>query len=248
MTAMANRIPISKPARGFTYISVIILVAVIGLVSAATLRLGVLLQRSAAERELLNIGAEFSDALKSYAAATPQGQHPQPRTLNDLLRDPRYPQIRRHLRKIYIDPMTGKPEWGLLTVPNKIGIAGIYSLSEAKAIKVANFPARFAVFEGKTRISDWKFTADGLAPPPVATTPGNAPGSLFPSTPGNNQPPTPTPAPGQEQPAPPPEPPPPAPVPEPAPEPPAPVERQESPPNPEPQQEPPEAPPEPSRS
>ncbi|MBB3119641.1 type II secretion system protein [Pseudoduganella violacea] len=237
---MANRIPTSKPARGFTYISVIILVAVIGLVSAATLRLGVVLQRSAAERELLIIGAEFSDALKSYAAATPQGQHPQPRTLNDLLRDPRYPQIRRHLRKIYIDPMTGKPEWGLLTVPNKIGIAGIYSLSEAKAIKVANFPARFAVFEGKTRISDWKFTADGLAPPPVATPPGNAPGSLFPSTPGNNQPLTPAP----EQPAPPHEPPPPAtpPVPEPVPEPPAPVER------PEPQQEPPEAPPEPSRS
>ncbi|UTY55756.1 type II secretion system protein [Massilia sp. erpn] len=238
---MANRIPISKPARGFTYISVIILVAVIGLVSAATLRLGVVLQRSAAERELLNIGAEFSDALKSYAAATPQGQHPQPRTLNDLLRDPRYQQVRRHLRKIYVDPMTGKPEWGLLTVPNKIGIAGIYSLSEAKAIKVANFPARFAVFEGKTRISDWKFTADGLPPPPVATTPGNAPGSLFPSTPGNNQPPIPVP--GQEPPAPPSEP-----QPEPVPEPPAPVERPELPPNPEPQPEPPEAPAEPPRS
>lgn len=227
MTAMASRIPSCKPARGFTYVSLIILVAVIGLVGAATLRLGVILHRSAAERELLEIGAEFSDALKSYAAATPQGQLQQPRSLNDLLRDPRYPQMRRHLRKIYIDPMTGKAEWGLLTVPNKIGIAGIYSLSDAKAIKVANFPARFAALEGKTLIKEWKFTADGVAAPPTAPAPGNAPGSLFP-----NQPP----APGQGQ-----TPQEPPPVPEPVPEPPAPVERHVQPvpePEPQPRQEP----------
>lgn len=113
MTAAASLIRTGKQ-RGFTYLSVVILVAIIGLVGAATLRLGVTMQRAAAEEELLRIGAEFSDALQSYAAATPAGQPTFPPSLNELLKDPRFPQVRRHLRRIYVDPMTGKPEWGLV--------------------------------------------------------------------------------------------------------------------------------------
>ena len=78
------------PARhqhGFTYLGLIILVAILGLVGAAGLKMGSLLQRQAAEQELLDIGAQFSDALYSYAAATPPGQPQQPPTLAALLRD-----------------------------------------------------------------------------------------------------------------------------------------------------------------
>ena len=59
---------------GFTYLGLIILVAILGLVGAAGLKMGSLLQRQIAEQELLDIGAQFSDALYSYAAATPPGQ------------------------------------------------------------------------------------------------------------------------------------------------------------------------------
>lgn len=113
MTAAAGLIR-SGRQRGFTYLSVVILVAVIGLVGAASLRLGVTMQRAGAEEELLRIGAEYSDALQSYAAATPPGQPTFPPSMKELLKDPRFPQVRRHLRRIYVDPVTGKAEWGLL--------------------------------------------------------------------------------------------------------------------------------------
>ena len=197
MTAAASLIRTGKQ-RGFTYLSVVILVAIIGLVGAATLRLGVTMQRAAAEEELLRIGAEFSDALQSYAAATPAGQPTFPPSLNELLKDPRFPQVRRHLRRIYVDPMTGKPEWGLVraginkpgtpgAVPGAMptgapptssmsaqegGIIGIYSLSSAEPIKIGNFPQRFVSFEGKAHVSDWKFTAEtSLAPVTTAVKP-----------------------------------------------------------------------------
>jgi type II secretory pathway pseudopilin PulG len=106
---------------GFTYLSLIILVTIIGLASAATIKLGVILQRSAAERELLAIGAEYADALESYAKATPPGQSPLPRSFKELLRDPRFPNVRRHLRRVYVDPLTGKAEWGIVYANNTQG-------------------------------------------------------------------------------------------------------------------------------
>jgi type II secretory pathway pseudopilin PulG len=149
---------------GFTYVGVIVLVAIIGLVGAATLRAGTLMQRAAAEEELLEIGAAFSDALRSYAAATPKGQPTHPQSLGDLLKDPRFPGVRRHLRKFYHDPITGTAEWGLVTAGDgKGGILGFYSLSDSAPLKVANFDARFAGFDNRKKISDWKFTAAGQA-------------------------------------------------------------------------------------
>ncbi len=168
---------------GFTYLGTIILVAIIGLVGAASLKVGSLLQRAAAEEELLDIGAAFTDALRSYAAATPQGQPQQPNTLDDLLKDPRFPNPRRHLRKIFVDPITGKAEWGVMYLGDKVGVLGVYSLSDSRPLKVANFDARFLNMENKEKLSDWKFTMssqslltpEALAVPP----PPAAPPSLF---------------------------------------------------------------------
>lgn len=148
----------NKHVRGFTYLSLIVVVAIIALVTASGIKLGSVLQRSRAEQELLDIGAAFSDALKSYADATPQGMPPEPPSLQDLLKDPRFPGTRRHLRKIFVDPMTGKAEWGIVYRGDKIGVLALYSLSDAKPVKIGNFPARYSGFEGKSRISDWKFT------------------------------------------------------------------------------------------
>lgn len=148
---------------GFTYLALIIMVAIIGLVGAATLRTDALLRRAAAERELLEVGAAFSEALRSYAEATPRGQPQQPPSLQELLKDSRFPGVRRHLRKIVMDPITGKPEWGIVFV-NKVngsGVLAIYSLSQNRPLKVANFDVRFPGFENKEHISDWKFAATG---------------------------------------------------------------------------------------
>ncbi len=263
-----RRLP--RAARGFTYVSVIILVAIIGLVTATTLRLGATMQRAAAERELLYIGEQYSEALKSYAAATPAGQPQQPPTMKELLKDPRFPGVRRHLRKIFVDPMTGSAEWGVIYMGDKVGVLGIHSLSTAQPIKVSNFPARFQAFEGKQKLSDWVFTFNGQeAPPPGQVKPGQGtpqPGTPMTGSPmtgspvtgaggqGSNQPPgspltgaptTSAPAPPDRTGAPPvqqPEPVEPEPAPEPPAEPPAEPEQVEPEPAPEPPAEPAEPP------
>jgi type II secretory pathway pseudopilin PulG len=175
-----------RPAQGFTFLGLIILVTIIGLVGAAGLKMGSLFQRAAAEEELLEIGAQFSEALRSYAAATPQGQPQQPPSLADLLKDPRSPNPRRHLRKIFVDPVTGKAEWGIVYLHDKVGVIGVYSLSDAHPLKIANFDIRFQNMENREHISDWKFImagGDGVNPA-VITAPNSMTGapSLF--TPG----------------------------------------------------------------
>lgn len=165
-----------SPARGFTYLGLLILLAILGLVAAAGLKYGTLLQRAAAEEELLEIGAQFSEALRSYAAATPQGQPQQPPSLKELLKDPRYPNPRRHLRKMFVDPVTGKAEWGLIYLGDKVGVIGVYSLSTARPLKIANFDIRFQNMENRERHSDWKFLmAGGDGVPPAVLTPANSP-------------------------------------------------------------------------
>jgi type II secretory pathway pseudopilin PulG len=170
--------------RGFTYLSLVILLAIMGLVGAAALKVDALLARAAAEQELLEIGAAFSAALDSYAAATPQGKPTQPPTLQDLLKDNRFPTVRRHLRKIFVDPVSGKAEWGITYVGDKLGVIGIYSLSQAQPLKLANFDERFQNFENKQHYADWKFTANGqgalerasdMTGKPPATLPVTAP-------------------------------------------------------------------------
>jgi type II secretory pathway pseudopilin PulG len=183
MTAPASRMPTGscvryhRRAAGFTYVSLVILVAILGLVAATSVKLGGMLQRSRAELALLDIGAEFSNALQSYADATPAGKPTQPPSLKDLLKDPRFPTVRRHLRKIYIDPVTGKAEWGIVYLANQVGVVAIYSLSQDKPVKIGNFPVRFQAFDSKAHISDWKFTvtARPIASPVVAPAPQNVP-------------------------------------------------------------------------
>ncbi|AZP14624.1 type II secretion system protein [Undibacterium parvum] len=153
-------------SRGFSYLGLLILLVILSITTAASLQLGAIMTRRSAEQELLAIGQEFRDALSSYAAATPDGQPSAPQSLQDLLKDPRFPNVRRHLRKLYTDPITGKDEWGTVTVASPLasesrvlgaGIVGIYSLSTLTPVKLGNFDAPFQSFEGKTSYTEWQF-------------------------------------------------------------------------------------------
>ena len=212
---------VAKPGaaqEGFTYVGLVVFVAILGLVGAATVKVDGLLRRAAAERELLEIGAAFSEALRSYAAATPRGFPTAPPTLQDLLKDPRFPGTRRHLRKIFVDPVTGRDEWGVLYQGDKVGVLAVYSLSQAQPLKVANFDARFQNFENKEHLSEWKFTAQGQGVSAMAGS--RPPGQPPPVPPGGKPPPGTLPAPlPAESPADPVAPPPPEPEPEPEPQP-----------------------------
>lgn len=142
--------------QGYSYIALLLMVAVMGAMLASA---GVSWSHSRQrekEVELLFIGEQFRNALRSYYNEPIAGAHIYPRRLEDLLHDPRLAVSRRHLRAIYIDPMTGHNQWGLVTLPDG-SIIGVHSLSETKPINRMNFTTTNKSFENQARYSDWKF-------------------------------------------------------------------------------------------
>ncbi|CAN7724512.1 type II secretion system protein [Duganella sp. LjRoot269] len=153
---MASRSANSKPPRqrGFAYLWTLMLVAFMGVGLTIAADLYATAMRRDKERELLFIGHEFRHALESYVKANGQSQYPL--TLDDLLKDPRFANPRRHLRRLYADPVTGKPEWSLILQQGRI--VGIHSTSPLRPIKQDNFHDDDAGLAKKSRYADWIFT------------------------------------------------------------------------------------------
>ena len=141
---------------GFTYIGILIAVAIISALATASLSVGVALQQREREAELLAIGREYRAALQSYADATPAGLPTNPESLEDLLKDPRYPSVRRHLRRIYLDPLTGDTGWGLVRGSDG-RISGIHSRSTALTLRRTDFPPGLEAFEKAESYDEWVF-------------------------------------------------------------------------------------------
>jgi type II secretory pathway pseudopilin PulG len=142
--------------RGFTYLGLLFAIAIAGVLLAAVGVMWSTESQRQKEAELLLIGAEFRAAIASYYQSSPGLVKRYPAKLADLLKDDRFLGVRRHLRQIYIDPMTGTREWGLIPAPEG-GIMGVHSLSEATPIKIAGFPFDWAAFEGKQKYGEWRF-------------------------------------------------------------------------------------------
>jgi type II secretory pathway pseudopilin PulG len=133
-----------------------VLIAMMSLVLTVVAQVWQTVQTRDKEEELLFAGNEFRRAIELYAANTSS----YPLKLNDLLKDPGSPGLRRYLRKIYRDPVTGRAEWGLVK-PDGGAITGVYSLSEAKPMKQRGFRLADKNFEAKERYSEWLFLAKG---------------------------------------------------------------------------------------
>jgi len=141
-------------ADGFTYIGILIAVAILGVSLAATGEIWHTTGQRDREHQLLYVGDQFRQAIGRYANS---GNHQYPASLADLLRDPRQPGTVRYIRKIYYDPITGTQDWGL--VKNDNGqIIGVYSRSTQRPIKQSNFSEEDQDFEGKEAYTDWTFT------------------------------------------------------------------------------------------
>ena len=183
-------------SRGFTYMTVLFIVAII---TAGLALVGEVWETAAKrekERQLLFVGNQYRQAITRYYLA---GKNQYPRALEDLLKDPRQPGTVRYLRQLYTDPLTGSAEWGIVKSPDA-GIAGVYSKSEDKPLKIANFKQRDAGFESAQTYADWKFTYSPVAAGQAATkgqaaAPGQAPATG--PAPAAGQ----APAPGQPPPA-----------------------------------------------
>lgn len=153
--------------RGYTYIGVLILVALAGVALAGAGELWSTASTRDKEAQLLFVGDEFRRAIGSYYEGSP-GTKRFPERLEELLEDRRLPVTRRHLRRIYVDPMTGKPAWGLVKYGDRI--VGVFSLSEDKPFKTANFRPDDDAFKGSRTYAGWRFVyqPSAAAPPPPA--------------------------------------------------------------------------------
>jgi len=145
-----------RRSAGFTYLGVLVLVAIMGVLLAVAGESWNAASMREKELELLFVGGEYRKAIRAFAENAPVGAHRYPGDLAELLKDPRRPDTQRYLRRLYPDPVTGKAEWGLIRASDG-GIAGVHSLSEERPLKQAGFRATEAAFEGRARYADWEF-------------------------------------------------------------------------------------------
>ncbi len=148
---------------GFTYLGVLFLVAIMGILLGATGTIWSTVQQREKERELLFVGNEFRKAIGSYYERTPGTVKRYPAEFADLLKDNRQLVTVRHLRKLYNDPITSEPKWGVVRAADG-GIMGIHSLSTKPAIKKGNFLQRDAVFENASTYAEWRFVYEPQQP------------------------------------------------------------------------------------
>ena len=132
--------------RGFTYLGALILIVVCGIsLSGASVYHKTIVKRSK-EAELLFRGDQIRRAIQSFYEHPPAGRpHTYPRSMQDMLRDPRYIGIHRHLRKNYPDPVTPEGEWAFIR-DSKGRIKGVFSPSLATPLKTGNFPTAYKHF------------------------------------------------------------------------------------------------------
>jgi type II secretory pathway pseudopilin PulG len=184
---------------GFTYLTVMFIVAILLGGLAIVGETWETSARREKEAELLFIGNQYRRAIGLYYLSTPGVVKAYPRQIEDLLKDPRQPGTVRHLRKLFPDPMTGKPFVVIKGADG--GVQGVASASDVAPLKVAGFRVRDAIFEGAQKYSEWKFihtpppaaapakpaatgAASGAAGAQAGSNPAPAPASAAPNPPG----------------------------------------------------------------
>lgn len=143
---------------GFTYIGILLAVAILSISLAAAGTVWSTVAQRDREAELLFVGEAYRTAIEHYFRQGGQLPH----ELEDLIEDDRAPTVRRYLRRLYADPVTGQFDWEIIRSADG-SITGVHSASMKSPIKRANFSAREETFEDAECYCDWRFEFD----PPV---------------------------------------------------------------------------------
>lgn len=147
----------SRPddSRGMALMGLVVMLALAALAlvqfseSAATTR-----QRER-EAQLLWVGQQYSAALESYYRSSPGPVKHLPVSLEELVRDSRFPNPVRHLRRIYPDPLQPEVPWGVVKRGSQI--VGVYSQSDGVPLRRTGFAPGLESFEGAAQYSAWRF-------------------------------------------------------------------------------------------
>lgn len=138
------------------------LIAIMGMAAAMASAVWSTTQRRDNERELVFAGRQFADAIERYRKHSVDPLHPYPRSLQELLRDDRSGVPRHHLRRLYVDPMTGDSRWGLIRQADG-AIVGVHSLSERTPFVRKFVTPDFAPPAGINSYQQWRFVAPSAA-------------------------------------------------------------------------------------
>lgn len=177
-------------ARGFTYLGLLALVVLIGVLLSAAGEVA----RSAAQREreqeLLWVGHQYRLAIGSFiahnhrypatltellgatgdaSADAPPGDSDAPATAPGVLGTPGF----RALRRLYRDPMTNSTDWTAVQSPDG-HVMGVASTSPRAPIKRAGFDDEDTDFDKAATYADWQFV---YRPPASARWRPPAPGA-----------------------------------------------------------------------
>jgi type II secretory pathway pseudopilin PulG len=181
----SSRPPLPRTAgqRGLALLALLLVIALMGIALMAAVDVWQVTRQRERETELLFVGNQYRQAIRSYyLAGPPNGGRAFPQALSDLLDDDRFPVPVHHLRRLYADPVNPGSDWGLQMAGDRI--IGVYSQSEATPLKNFDFDPRDRQFVDATSYQGWVFAyvppiGRYRVPSPGTASPG---GSPLPST------------------------------------------------------------------
>ena len=142
--------------RGFTMVAVLAAMFLLALGTQAVMTVVSQQAQRDREAELLQIGAAFAQAIGAYYESSPGSVKRWPQSLEDLADDKRFVGIHRHIRQVYLDPITRSTNWGLLRTSDG-AIYGVYSLSDAAPIRSGGVEIGNLNLAPASRYADWQF-------------------------------------------------------------------------------------------
>jgi type II secretory pathway pseudopilin PulG len=147
----------SRTQTGFTYLTVMAVVALLGFALAALGPTWADAAQREREQELLRVGTLYANAIAAYYKSSPGSLKSFPPKLESLTLDTRFVGTQRQLRKLYADPLNPGQAWGLMVAPNG-GVMGVYSLDQRQPFAQRSLDLGAVVLPAAARYSDWKFT------------------------------------------------------------------------------------------
>ena len=144
--------------RGFGLVFLLLAVAVLGATAMIVATDWAQQIQREKEDELLRVGDQYAQAIAAYYFGSPNPVRRYPNDLSALLEDRRVPFLRRHLRTLYADPLTGSQDWGLVPAPDG-GIMGVYSRSAKAPWQRMSMTLNHTNLPSAQQYSDWKFIA-----------------------------------------------------------------------------------------
>lgn len=188
-------------ARGSAYLALLFAVVLVGAALGGAAQVWHTAMQRERERQLIWVGHAYRNAIRAYwlagaptigglsgagaaistATGTPSvtgmtgGPSRYPPSLDALLSDPRFQQVRRYLRRRYQDPLSGLDDWVPILAPGG-GVMGVRSPSEAEPLKRAGFAPEDIDFTDRPHYNQWAFV---YVPPQAG--PANARNSQLPT-------------------------------------------------------------------